>query len=206
MSQLTGTEAYAPKNQLSIYNPDEFSPLVTEDSTAENLISIITDVNTLQTAEIGANTILYNAFASQFDSYIPAFSPGSYVDDVFYPIISASPTFPSVIGTNYVCNIAGSFASLSSYLNYVQIRLTDTSTSTVLINLYATASYNLDQTNPISFSKTFMFQGTGNQIAFEFLVNGPSSTIYAFIPASVASTYGAYAVTSPLLSILSIAS
>lgn len=206
MSQLTGTEAYAPKNQLNVYNPDEFAPLVTENSTSNELIELITDANTIQTQEISDNTTLYSAFDSQFVTYTPTWSPGTQVINTFYPIITGSPTLPSVIGTNYVCNIGGSFSALSGYFNYIQIRITDTVTSTVLVNLYQTANYVIDQTPAISLSKTFMFQGTGNPIAFDYLMNGNDggNSIYAWVPEAFASTYGTYGVTTPSLTILSI--
>lgn len=199
MSQQVGTESDAPKNQLPVFNPANF----TIDQTASQAsavanVTYITDSNTAQSTQITANTATYNVlFPNNPSIYlgdITAITSATGVWNVFF----TQPGLPSNVF--YLANLVGTVSWSLSTTGYVWIQVVDSVTATVLHNSYIYPNYNKLTTSKIAnVARQIAIKGTGNALNYQVKVVTASSTT-ATIFEGISVNYG----TSAQLYILNI--
>jgi hypothetical protein len=200
MSQPVGTESNAPKNQLPVFNPANFiiDQTASQASAIAN-VDYITNSNTAQSAQITANTTLYNTlFPTNPTIYLgdlALISSATGVWNVFF----TQPALPANVF--YLANLVGSASWGIATTGYVWIQIVDSVTAIVIHNSYIYPNYNkLSIQQVINIARQIAFKGTGNALNFQIQVVTATSTTATIFPSASAGVYGS----SPQLFILNL--
>jgi hypothetical protein len=209
MAELVGTAYPLPKNQLSIYNPDEFIPLDTTTTLINDLVVSIETNNANQQSQLSANEAKYNDFFTN-NPILTTITP-TFLNNANPNTTYTVASFPTVLNRVYVCQLQGVLETGAINNTFgLWIQGIDATTTAVQFRQFCYANYNASQPDEpftLTINRNFIITGTGNtmniQIQAIFTISTVAQVALLFPPVNLFPA-GNFGITTPLLTVMAL--